>query len=308
MIKILLSYLTIYIVWGSTYFFIKSAVQTIPAFYVVGLRFFVGGLLLLGIGYIKGAFKTFPAKHEVLCSVFIGILLLIGGNGLVTIAEKKVDSYLTALIVASVPIMVLLIDRILFGKRVSIISAAGSIVGIIGVALLFFDGTRNSFNISPHIITLFAAVFFWPLGTSLSKVLHIPKDAFVNSGIQLFSVGIIALVFMQFYQPAVRVEWHAISSASWCALLYLSFFGSMALGAYAYLLKHEPNHRIVSYALVNPVIAVIIGIVIGGETSVPYLLPGMTLILAGLFLMLYGKVFFRYIFRKSSRHEKFRGT
>jgi len=304
MVNIILSYLTIYVVWGSTYYFIKSAVQTIPPFYIVGLRFFLGGLLLLGIAHLNRAFKTLPSRREVAASVFIGILLLIGGNGLVTIAEKKVDSYLTALIVASVPIMVLCIDRILFRKKVLLVSVIGSIVGMIGVSLLLFDGQSNIPQVSPHILTLFIAVFFWALGTSFSKVLQIPINPFVNSGIQLFSVGLISLVMVQFHLPVARVEWHLISHASWGALAFLTLFGSLALGCYAYLLKHEPNHRVVSYALVNQVFAVGVGLIIGGETSVPYLIPGMILILMGLFLMLYGKMFLYFLKKQIVPKEK----
>ncbi len=293
MTGIVCAYAVIYLVWGSTYFFIKCAVQTIPPFYVVGIRFFIGGILLLSIAFYRGSFCKIPSKREILSSIAIGVLLLIGGNGLVTIAEKNVDSYLTALIIATTPIVVLIIDRVLLRKPVPVMGALGSVIGIVGVALLLFDGSGSLQGVSVQILMLFCAIFFWGLGTSLSKKLEIPKDSLINSGIQLFSVGVIATAAVQFFQPVPEVPWTVVTAESWGALLVLTIFGSLALYSYSYLLKHEPNHRVVSYALVNPVIAVFVGVSIGKETSVPFLIPGMVCILLGLFCMLYGEVILR---------------
>ncbi len=289
------AYAVVYLVWGATYFFIKCAVHTIPPFYVVGIRFLIGGILLLSVAFCRGSFRNIPSNKQILSSIAIGVLLLIGGNGLVTIAEKKVDSYLAALIIATTPIVVLFTDRIVLRKPVPVMGAIGSVIGIAGVALLLFDGSGTLPAISSRVPLLFCAILFWGLGTSLSKKLVVPKDSLINSGIQLFSVGIIATMAMQVYQPIPNVPWAAVSAGSWGSLLILTVFGSLALFSYAYLLKHEPNHRVVSYALVNPVIAVFVGIIIGKETSVPFLLPGMLCILLGLFFMLYGEGVVRYL-------------
>lgn len=288
MIPVILSYITVYIVWGSTYFFIKAAVETIPPFYIVGIRFLAGGIILLTIARLRGTLKILPDRKAVFSSVFIGFLLLILGNGLVTVAEKKVDSYLAALLIATTPIMVLAIDRVLFRKEVSFINLIGALIGLGGVALLLFDGTGYMPKISLHLMLIFTGVFFWSLGTAFAKRLPLPRDNFVNSGIQLITVGFLTLLVLQFIQPVSAVAWHTTTSWSWLSLGFLSIFGTLALCSYAYLCTHEPNHRVVSYALVNPVIAVVIGLFLGGETKVPFIIPGVSGILLGLFFMLYG--------------------
>lgn len=288
MLMTIISYLTIYIVWGSTYYFIKTAIATIPPFYVVGLRFAIGGTFLLTYALISNRLRNKPRIREVISSIFIGCLLLIGGNGLVTLAEKRVDSYMAALIVSCIPIAVLLMDRIISKTRISRSSIIGIILGMSGVGILLFKA-NTSFSISGHLWLIFAAVVFWSLGTSLSKIFPLPKDIFVNSGIQLTTVGIICLTVLQNSTPFSTINWGNITVYSWFSLGYLTILGSFALACYSYLLKHEPNHRIVTYTFVNPLIAILFGIYIGGEKAVPGLIPGTSLILLGLALMFYGK-------------------
>lgn len=285
----ILAYMMVYTVWGSTYFFIKVSVTELPAFIVVGIRFLFGGILLFGYAGLTGALKNIPSANEVRNSIIIGILLLIGGNGLVSLAVKYVDSYLAALIVATTPMAVLLYDRFLFGKKVSWSGWIGTIIGIVGVAfLLIKDGATFPVLSIPAIIILIA-VFLWALGVSLSKVLKLPENSIVNGAIQLFVVGVITLFVANFIDPVTTIKWSTISFKVFAAILYLIIFGSIALSSFAWLLYNEPNRRVVTYAFVNPLIAIFLGFVIGGEKAVPWMVLGTALILTGLFLMFYIK-------------------
>lgn len=286
---ILLSYLTIYLVWGSTYFFIKMAVETIPPLAVVGIRFFVGGFFFLLFAIIKKKLNPIPTVKQVIASILLGSLLLLGGNGFISYAERKVDSYLVALILSSTPLIVALFDRVLLSKKVTLIRMLGIFTGVFGVALLLYNGQSFKNTFKPEIIMVLVAIILWSLGTSLGHRFKVYPDNLVNSGIQMAFVGSICLIYSVtssnfFYYPHI-----IFSLRSLLAVSYLAIVGSLAFSAYTFLLSHQPASNVVSYALINPIIAVLLGLLIGNETAAPYLFLAMLLILLGLAVMLYGE-------------------
>lgn len=288
MLKVL-AYIMIYTVWGSTYFFIKIAVVELPPFIVVGVRFVLGGMLLGLYAKYRGFLNTLPTGKEILNSVIIGILLLVGGNGLVSIAVKSVDSYLAALIVATTPMAVLFYDRFLFKRQVSLMGWIGTGVGIIGVAFLLIKEDTPFPTITLPALLVILAVLLWAMGTSLTKVLHLPGNSVVNGAIQLSIVGIGTLIVANFFTPMTQICWQDISIKTYGSVFYLVVLGSIALAAFSWLLYNEPNSRVMTYAFVNPLIAILLGMTLGGEKPVPWLIPGTGLILLGLFLMFYVK-------------------
>ncbi|MDD5067353.1 MAG: EamA family transporter [bacterium] len=292
---ILLSYFTIYIVWGSTYYFSKVAVSTIPAFTVLGWRFFIGGSVFLLFALLTVRLKKRPTLKEIAASVFMGTFLLLGGTGLVTVAVRKVDSYLAALIIASIPIAVAFFDRVLIKKKISLVMAGGILLGLLGVAFLMYNGRsiRTSFNL--EMLMLIGASVSWAFATSLGHRIKVHPDSLVNSAIQMLFVGFICLAGMEISGPGRLMQFSGFSVSSILSVLYLALVGSLAFIAYNFLLKHEPSLRIVSYVFVTPLIAILFGFILGHEKSVPYLFNGLALILSGLFLMLYGGHFLRMI-------------
>lgn len=283
----ILCYFMVYTVWGSTYFFIKLSVLELPPFVVVGIRFTFGGLLLFLYSSLTGGLKTLPTKREIGNSVLIGILLLMGGNGLVSVAVQKVDSYLVALIVATTPMAVLLYDRFLFGNKVTLSGWLGTSIGILGVSFLLIKEETAFPILTYSVFLVILAVCLWALGISLSKVLVLPSNSVINSAIQLTFVGIITTIVSSIFDPLYMIPWNDISWITIFSLFYLIIFGSIALGSFAWLLYNEPNRRVVTYAFVNPLIAIVLGIFFAGEKPVPWMFLGTGLILAGLFLMFY---------------------
>jgi drug/metabolite transporter (DMT)-like permease len=297
-ILIIACYVTLYVVWGSTYFFIKMAVEAIPPFYVVGLRFIGGSALLFGLATIGGRLKARPTLRQVLASLLIGALLLVGGNGLITIAEQEVDSYLAALIIASTPMVVAFFDRVLLKKRISPINLVGIGVGIAGVTFLLYDGNSLAGSFSPSILLVVAGVGCWGLGTSLGHRLRGYPDPLVNSGIQMLSIGVACMAGASLVYPPLPQVLAAAPLRSELAVLYLATMGTLAFAAYTYLIAHEPAIQVVSYSLVNPVIATLLGLVVGDESPVPLLALGLPLVLIGVALMLYGEAALPYLRRR----------
>jgi drug/metabolite transporter (DMT)-like permease len=283
------SYLCVYVVWGSTYFFIKQSVATIPPFAVLAIRWSIGGVLLLGIAAVTGRLKRLPSLRELASAAVLGTLLLVLGNGLITVAERQVDSYVAALLACSSPIVVALFDRVLLRRHLTLVRVLGVAVGFAGVALLLYDGRSLASSLNPPVLLCIAGVLFWGLATSLGHRFPVHGDNTVNSGIQMLFTGVVslAITLLAGHRPAEVAA--AVSSASLFGVAYLAVVGSIAFAAYTYLVKHEPAERVVSYALVNPLIALALGLVLGSESPKPLIAVGSPLIIVGLGFMLYGE-------------------
>jgi drug/metabolite transporter (DMT)-like permease len=288
-ILVVAAYLTVYVVWGSTYFFIRQAVRTIPPFHVVGLRWTVGGVLLLGIALATGRLRGLPSPRALLSSLLLGFLLLLVGNGLISVAEQSVDSYIAALLSASAPILVAVFDRFLMRKPLSLMRVLGIAGGFVGVALLLYNGQSIGSSLSTFILIDLAGVAVWSFATSLGHRLPVPGDNLVNSGIQMLFTGVVALAGSLLFGPRPAAVIAGASLLSAVSVLYLAVVGSAAYAAFTYLVSREPAARVVSYALVNPLIALLLGLGLGSESPTPYLWAGVPLIIVSLVLMLYGE-------------------
>lgn len=286
---IILCYAAIYLIWGSTYFFIALAVETISPAWIVFTRFTLAGLFLVLFPILTGKVKSLPSKKEILTSIFLGFFLLIMGNGVVTIAEKNVDSYIASLIISTVPLLVTIMNWLIYRTKITASQILGFFVGFAGVAfLLYSDKPRHGAEIL-SISLLFLAIFCWSFGTTWSKKLTHHSNTFFSTGVQMLTAGVISFGVIIFQGESLGEALSNASELSIISVLFLTVVGGSAIGAYNYLLKNEPTNRITSYALVNPLIATVLGIVIGGETPSKFLIPGIVLIISGLTIMLYLK-------------------
>ncbi len=292
-VLIFLSYLTLYIVWGSTYLAIRVAVSTMPAFYLVGLRYSIAGFGFLVLSAATGRLKRLPTRKEVLAASFLGFFLLILGNGLISLGEKTVDSYIAAIIISSTPFCVAFFNRLFFGEKLHITRLAGILVGMAGVGLVLWKGDNTGFQLSEGIVLIMAGFLAWSFATSYAKKMPVHPDSFVNTGIEMSLAGIFALLGSALFYGGPATALSGVSTESWLAMAYLALVGGAAFLAYNYLLANEPSIRIVSYAIVNPLIAVFLGMLILGEEPVPLLWVGVPVILLGLVLMLYGDKIFK---------------
>jgi drug/metabolite transporter (DMT)-like permease len=287
-IKIALSYLAIYIVWGSTYLFIRMGVETMPPFYLVGFRFFLGGIAFLLLSLVTGKLRSFPSGAEMFSALFLGVFLLLLGNGLVSVAERSVDSYLAALTIAATPFCVALFNWTIFREKLAIFRFIGMVCGMSGVMLILYNGKSVASSFTSGIIVVIAGLLCWGLATSLGHKMKVHANTLVNSGLQMTFAGAIALILSGFLYQPVGTMASAVSVRSWIGCGYLTVFGGAAFFCYSYLIKHEPSIRIVSYAIINPLIAVLLGLLFAREKATPLLWVGFPLILASLALILYG--------------------
>lgn len=294
-------YATIYVVWGSTYYFIRQSVATISPAWVLAIRWTIGGALLLGVSAARGGLKRLPSLRNVVSSAVLGILLIMVGNGGITIAERNVDSYIAALLASSAPIVVAVFDGLLLRKRLTLARLLGVVIGFGGVAVLLYNGHSLGSSFNPSVLIGLLGVLSWGLATSLGHRFPVSGDNTVNSGIQMLFVGIVSLAISLAAGPSPAILVSSMSMASLVGVLYLGVVGSLAFSAYTYLVSVEPAERVVSYALVNPLIALVIGLGFAAESATPLLHFGVPLALVGLAFMLYGERFFAWLGSRTMR-------
>jgi drug/metabolite transporter (DMT)-like permease len=288
---VIIAFATVYIVWGSTYFFIKMAVAGFPPLLLGALRFVMAGLLLMVWCVIKGE-KIF-VKQNILHAAVSGFLLLVIGNGAVIWAEQTLPSAMVAIMVTSPPIWFVLLDKPNWGTNFKSKSTiAGLIIGFIGVILLFRDQIADVFGSSagpsklPGMILLLFGTLGWASGSLYSKHYNTKGSVSVNTAWQMLAAGMFFLPSSFLNNEMGKVQWNAIPAHSWYALAYLIVFGSIAaFSAYVWLLQVRPATQVGTYAYVNPVIAVLLGVIFAGEHVNMIQVLGLVVILSSVLLI-----------------------
>jgi drug/metabolite transporter (DMT)-like permease len=272
---------TVYIVWGSTYLFIRLMVRTIPPLLGAGVRFVVAGALVCAFVAARRGFGALRfTRRQLVSATLIGVLMPAGGNGIVTLAEKQVPSGMAALLIASVPLWVA-IYRIIDGQRVRRGTIAGLVLGFSGVALLLLPGGRPSGAHLAGILLVLLAASSWAGGTFLSPRVSLPADPFVNTGVEMLIGGAVLCVAGLAAGEAGQFDVSSFSAESIGGLLYLIFVGSIpAYFAFVWVLNHAPVSKVATYAYVNPVIAVLLGWLVLSEDVTVTVLIGTGVIVA----------------------------
>lgn len=269
---------TVYVVWGSTYLFIRYAAAAYPPLFFPGFRYAVSGLLMTGWLLLRG--HPQPSLRQLRNAALVGMLLLNGGNGFVVFAERKVGSALAAVVFATVPLWTGLFAWLL-GHRATRLQWLGTVIGFAGVLLLNLSG---DFAAAPSAaLELLCGALTWSLGTVLAPRLELPKGA-MSSAMQMLLAG----VFFLAGSAALGEHWLlAAPPRAMFAVVYLILFGSLlAFTAYVYLTRAVSPTIVTSYAYVNPVIAVLLGVYLGGEHFGALDVAAMLLVLASVVLII----------------------
>ncbi|THU41897.1 EamA family transporter [Niastella caeni] len=289
-VMVVIAFATVYLVWGSTYFFIQRAVATIPPFILGAIRFIIAGAILLGWCMYKGE-KIFNWSH-IKPAAISGLLMLFIGNGAVIWAELSLASSLVAVLVSSAPIWFVVLDKPKWHENLtSRPTILGLIVGFIGVILLFSEQTSKALgNGNGHqvigLIVLIIGAMSWAGGSLYSKYMSTSTSATVNSGWQMMAAGIafIPSSFANNEWSTFNIE--AVTASSWFSLVYLITMGSLAgYSAYVWLLQVRPATQVSTYAYVNPVVAVLLGVLFAHETMTILQIVGLAVILLSVLLI-----------------------
>ncbi len=275
----------IYVVWGSTYLAIRYTVDGLPPLLTASGRFLLSAVLMAAyIAVRRGAAPFRATRAQWAAAVAVGLLLLLGGNGCVMLAEDAdLPSGLTALLVAGVPLFVVAL-RWLVHDRPSGRTLLGVGVGFAGLAVLLLPGARpTGVPLGAAGLVVFASML-WSMGSVLASRVALPRDPLVNTVGQMLGGGVgLALA------GALRGEQltsDGAGTSAWVAFGYLVVFGSLvAFTAYAWLLQNAPVSQVATYAYVNPVVAVLLGALIAGESITATSLVGGSVTLVAVYLV-----------------------
>jgi drug/metabolite transporter (DMT)-like permease len=283
------AFAAVYLIWGSTYLAMKYAIETLPSFLMAGTRFLTAGAVLFIWARLSSDYER-PKLIHWRTSLIVGGLLLLGGNGGVVIAQHYLPSSLTALLIATEPFWVVLIGWLFMGgSRPNAKVISGLLVGFIGVSFLisgrglsFGDGSGQLLGLVLVVLSTIA----WASGSLYGLRAAAPKSALLGAGMQMLAGGSLLILL-----GIITGEWEhfnieSVSANSWLALGYLTIFGSLiGFTAYSWLLKNVEPSMASTYAYVNPVIAVILGWAIAGESLTGQMLLGAGIIIGSVVLI-----------------------
>ena len=277
--------IVVYLIWGSTYLAIRYAVETAPPFLMAAVRFIISGGFLYMLRRASG--DPSPKAAQWHSAAIIGIFLLVGGNGGVVWAEQFVPSSVAALLVATVPLWMVLLDALCpGGQRPAFVAAFGILIGFIGVVLLIGYAAVDAepMNLRSEAVLIIASLS-WATGSLYSKSARLPDSQLLGTAMEMLYGGAALLVVSVGGGELNGFDLTAASKRSLIALLYLIIFGSGAFAAYVWLLRVAPTPLVATYAYVNPLVAVLLGYFLAQEPMMMRTLFAAALIIGSVILV-----------------------
>ena len=288
----MLAFAIIYFVWGSTFLAIRIGVREVPPFLLAGLRFLIAGVALYF--WMRARGTPSPTPREWRAASLLAVLMFVLDYGLLFWAEQRVPSGIAAVMMATTPVFMAL-GEIFFlrTQRLTLRLAFALIVGIAGVAVLVGYspfGQQIARGEAPidaaDALALIVACISWSAASLLSRTMRLPAAKAMSSGAQMLAGGGLLLVASALLGEFRGFHPQAVSGGAWLALAYLTVAGSIvAFTAYTWLLHHESPTKVGTYAYVNPVVAVVIGYFLGGETISGRTIVGTLLVLVSVVLI-----------------------
>ena len=285
--KILFAFCIIYFVWGSTFLGIRVGVREVPPFLLAGIRFTFAGLVLYAWMRLKGT--PAPTRKEWKGAFFLGTLMFLIDYGSLFWAEQRVPSGIAAVILASIPLFITLLEIIfLRTQRLTVRLAVGLLVGILGVSILMAKSI--SLGEAPldrrGAAAILVAAMGWSVGTILTRKLTLPASKAMSAAAQMLLGGLQLLALTVLSGELAGFHLLKVSPTAWFALAYLIVFGSLiGFTAYVWLLHYESPTLVGTYAYVNPVVAVAVGHFVGGEAIGLRTILGSVFVLASVLMI-----------------------
>ena len=272
----------VYVVWGSTYFGIKIAVETIPPLLAAGSRFLVAALLLAALLAWRGT-SLRVTRAELVASGIAGGLLLGLGVGLVHVAETRIDSSIAAMIAGTVPLQIIGL-RLIARENPARATRLSTLAGLVGLLLVVAPGLGAG-STALGLAVMISSTIAWSTGSFLSKRLALPRDPFVATAWEMALGGTFLMVGALAFGEYADLGSGTFALDSVFAWAYLVIMGSVVgFSAYAWLLKVAPISLVVTHQYVNPLVAIALGMAFLGERPSPWALAGAALVIAAVYV------------------------
>ena len=267
--RVVASFAAIYLIWGSTFLAIRWAVETIPPFPMMAMRCLLGGGVLLALSRMREPHSSWPTARQWLGASGVGVLLFVGCHGLLAREEQHVPSGVAALFLATIPLFVPLLAWGLTGAgRPSLRTSVALAAGFAGVALLVAaQGAGDGSLSAADSLLLLLSAFSWAAGTIATRLVPMPDAPLAAAAAPLLAGAAALTVLSLASGEAGDLSVSSVSGRSLFGMGYLIVMGTVVtFAAYVWLLRHVPPTRVATYAFVNPVVAVVLGWSIAGES------------------------------------------
>ena len=280
-----LAFITLCIVWGTTYYGIRVCVRYFPPFFFSGFRHFLAGILFLAFFFItERRLKSYKGLWHISVA---GILMICGGNALLSWGEKYISSGLAGILATAAPIYVTLLSIFVFkGFRITPIIIAGTIISIIGIFWICAPDIKTDSSRDFWFGLGLAAIanFFWAAGSVYMKRFSTDQSVSVRVAAQMIPASLINFAVSAIFEP--KVNWSGVTSQVWWSLVYLVLIGS-ALGyfSFVYLIHHWEPARVTIHVYINTIVAVIVSWLFDGEILTIQTWLAIALVLCGVILV-----------------------
>ena len=294
LIKVIIAFAIVYIVWGSTYFFVQAALRDFPPFILGAFRFFASGFTLLGWCAIKG-YKLIH-RSQLVTAFIVGNLLLFVGNGSIIWAEETLPSSFVAVLVSAAPLWFVLFDTSNRGANLRNRNIlVGIFTGFAGVVLLFAEKIFGKFSQAGNVVqaisllVVVAGNISWCVGSLYSKY-NGEGNTMVGVAWQMLFAALSFTVVAYFTGEPFHFHFHDVHLRAWLSVIFLVVMGSIAgYSAYMWLLQVRPATHVSTNAYVNPVVAVLLGVFFGGESINGLQIGALAIILSSVFILNFDK-------------------
>ena len=285
--RIVLAFAIIYLVWGSTFLAIRVGVHEVPPLLLAAMRFVAAGVAMFVWLRWKGT--ATPSRREWLAASFLGFLIFVLDYGCLFWAEQRVPSGIAAVILATIPVFMTL-SEIIFLRTQRLTARLGTalLVGLFGVAILM----NNSLSLGEApvdragAVALLIAAVSWSVAAAFNSKLPLPQSKPMSAAAQMLAGGVQLTILAALSGEFSGFRIQTVSFAAWFSLVYLTIAGSIVgFTAYVWLLHYESPTKVGTYAYVNPVVAVIVGYLLGGEKIGPRTTVGTLLILVSVIVI-----------------------
>ncbi len=276
---------TVYLIWGSTYLAIRFTVETLPPFLSAAGRFIISGSALYA--WRRAAGDPKPSRLEWRNAAIVGLFLLVGGNGGVVWAAQFIPSSLSALLVATAPLWMILIDAVRPGGAwPNFKSMLGIVIGFCGVGFLIGWNASQPTDVNFYAaLSVVVAAFFWAVGSIYGKTAKLPNSPLIVTGMEMLAGGTVQIGIAWLFGEFSYLDFNAVSSRSAASWIYLTAIGPAAFVAYAWLLRNAPIPLVATYSYVNPLVAILLGYLLGREIMSLRILLAASLIVGSVALV-----------------------
>jgi drug/metabolite transporter (DMT)-like permease len=274
-----LALITVYLVWGSTFVALAIVVRDLPPFLAMTLRHLAAGALLLAFALPRGdRAGDRVGRPQIAAAFVVGALLFVAGHGTLAWAQQSVPAGVAALLVGTIPLWMALLDRVVFGRRLSGSAYAGFVIGFVGLAFLLDPFGQGSVDRLAAIAIVLSAGA-WAVGSLYARTAPLPRRPLVAAGLGSLAGGVLCFVIALASGELGEAQW---TSDAVLALAYLVGAGSLlGFTAYVWLLKAAPISLVATYAYVNPIVAVGLGwFLLGEELTVQMVVAGAAILVS----------------------------